>query len=119
MTRALITVVLLGVLTIMCFNANAECRKVTPPGGAFGIESGTLCSFGSDEGRVLPDYGYNYNNQQEEPIYSYREQRGMLRGQYTRGRRGPADGLMQQAVNSAYRPLGGVSRRTPLIVRGR
>jgi hypothetical protein len=117
MTRALITVVLLGVLTVVCGNADAQCRKVTPPGGAFGIESGTLCSFGSDEGRVLPDYGYNYNTQGEEPIYSYKEQRGMLRGQYARNRRGPSDGLLNQAINSSYRPLGGVSRRTPLVVR--
>jgi hypothetical protein len=99
--------------------AVSECRRTTPPGGAFGIDSGTLCTFGDDGGDVIPSSGSYYGQYDEKkPIFSYQEQRAMLRNQYARGRRGSSSGLLNQAVSSSYRPLGGPSRRVGLVVFG-
>lgn len=95
----------------------AECRKVTPQGGAFGIDSGSLCSFGGESSEIIPEYRYDYNTSEEAPLYSYREQRAMLKS-IARSGRSRSNGALQQAVNSASRPLGGVARRMPFVVFG-
>lgn len=95
----------------------AECRKVTQPGGAFGIDSGTLCSFGGDNAEIIPNYGYDYYQSEEEPLFSYKEQRAMLKS-IARSGRSRSNGALQNSVNSASKPLGGTSRRIPFVVFG-
>ena len=102
---------------------SADCRRNTPQGGAFGIDTGSLCSFGSSEGPVIPIYGdSSYGNSDAgsesttDSLFSEKERLSMLKSIVRRGPRN-GGGNLSQAVSASSKPLGGITRRIPLVIR--
>jgi len=128
--RNIVQKTLLGLaLTVAAHSVAAECRvikDVRRSGDYSNFENGVPCTFGSDDGPVLPveadyyGYGYPYGSGPSDSsalLFSPQEQLKDLKRKVIRGKSGPTDGILRQAVNGAFQPLGGRSGRMPVRVQ--